>query len=183
MNVFNSPMKPLTVAEATTSPSAPHQPYVDAQPHGGAAVLELVGWCALVLVTVNTLGGFLGALVGGVWPSLASTLLVLAVMSWVAVVPVVVVGWPLGVLTAWLLTRVRRESRHVLVFAAVGAVAAVVLARVGATVPAGGATVAVLAVEGALGAGGGRLLLGVARRRRAARAAVRPSVRLEAATA
>ena len=136
---------------------------------GGFAVLQLTAWCALVLVAVNHALALLGALVGGVAPDLAVTGVVLAAASWIAAGPVFVVGWPLGVLTVWLLSREPRERWHVAVFAAVGAVAAVLLGLVGAADVPRTSLLLVLAAEGALGAGGGRWLLGRSRRARAAR--------------
>lgn len=162
----------------TTAPIAPTVPHPaaprrEAEQHGGLAVLELTGWCALVLVVVNTAAGLAAVTLPQLREELGSLGVVLAVASWIAVAPVLVVGWPLGVMTSWALQRERRESVHVLVFAAVGAVAAVVLGLVGRTLVLDATVALLLAVEGALGAGGGRFLLGRARRARAERRAWR----------
>ncbi|MCM0640107.1 hypothetical protein [Cellulomonas wangsupingiae] len=144
----------------------------DPHPHGPLAVLELTAWCALVLVTANAAVGFLLVLMSPVAGEGAAIHgITLAVVSVVAVLPVLVVGWPLGVLTVWLLRREPREGRHVLVFALVGAVAAVLLGGVGRTALPDAGLLALLAAEGALGAGAGRMLLGRARRARALRRA------------
>lgn len=168
MNVFNGlvPTPPLAPAVA---PVVTRHGALPAEPHGALAVLELTGWCAALLVAVNGALGLLGLALSPVRPDLASLGLTLAVVSWVAVVPVLVVGWPLGLLTAWLLAREPREARHVLAFAVVGAVAAVLLGLVGVTSTPDSVMLLLLAAEGALGAGGGRWLLGRSRRARAAR--------------
>ncbi|MBD7919579.1 hypothetical protein H9657_15010 [Cellulomonas sp. Sa3CUA2] len=127
-------------------------------------VLELTVWCGLLLVTVNSGIGLLTLALSGVWPGAVAFGVMLAVASFGALVPVLVVGWPAGVLTAWLLRREPRESRHVVVFAVVGAVAAVLLGLVGRDLTPDPAISLLLAAEGALGAGGGRLLVGRSRR-------------------
>lgn len=160
---------PPAARAADPSPSARA-----AEQHGGAAVLELTAWCALLLVVANHVAALVVLAFSGVAPDLAAVGIVLAVGSWVALLPVLVVGWPLGVLTVWLLAREPREARHVAVFAVVGAVAAVLLGLVGVSGPPQPGPLVVLAVEGALGAGGGRWLLGHARRTRAARRTAAP---------
>ena len=161
--VDTTPAAEAALPPRPTDAPAPH-------PYGPLAVLELTAWCALVLVTANAAVGLLLVLVSPVTGGAAAVHgVTLAAVSVVAVLPVLVVGWPLGVLTAWLLRREPHESRHVLVFALVGAVAAVLLGGVGRTSLPDPGLVTLLAAEGALGAGAGRMLLGRARRARALR--------------
>lgn len=160
---------PPAAATSGPAPATTLRAEQRAEQHGALAVLELTGWCALLLVAVNTAVALVLVTVPGL-ADLASTGAVLAVGSWIALVPVLVAGWPLGVVTAALLSRVPREGVHVLVFALVGAVAALLLGQVGRTSAPDPVLALVLAAEGALGAGGGRYLLGRARRARAARA-------------
>lgn len=170
VNVFNRSVTTTPIVQPVAPPAAQRR---EAEQHGGLAVLELTGWCALVLVVVNSAVGVAALTLPPLREAVGSLGVVLAVASWIAVVPVLVVGWPLGVMTAWALQREPREGLHVLVFAVVGAVAAVVLGLVGRTLAPDALVTLLLAVEGALGAGGGRFLLGRARHARAGRRAWR----------
>jgi hypothetical protein len=116
--------------------------------------------CAAVLLVVNLVPALGLAVVGGsVFPV---TVAVYAVA--VAVVPIALFGFPVGLLTAHLLRDEPLERVHVAVFAAVGAVLAVVLLAIwsGPSV-----WLALGFVEGALGAGGARWWSGRAHRRTA----------------
>jgi hypothetical protein len=116
---------------------------------GPAAIAMLNMRCLVVLAVVNLVPGVvLGAMSGSAY---AITVVAFAVM--VAVVPVAVVGFPAGVLTAHLLRHERREHVHVAVFAAVGALLAALL-----LLPVAGPSgwIVLGLVEGALGAGGAR---------------------------
>lgn len=98
------------------------------------------------------------------------------VLAWlVAVVPVALVGWPAGLALAWALRRRAREAEHVVAFAVVGGVLALLLLRPtlagGWTDTVGGAVFAL--AEGAVGAGGGRWWAGVVLRRRMRRGELR----------
>ncbi|MDC7122653.1 hypothetical protein OMK64_14025 [Cellulomonas fimi] len=125
-----------------------------------------------VLVSVAATGFRAAAGATGLEVASVSTALVFLPYLWLTViVPVALVGWPAGLLTAWLLRRRPREVEHVAVFAAVGAVLALVLLRPWTSGPwpdALGAGVLV-ALAGAGGAGGGRWWAGAVLRRRAAR--------------
>lgn len=164
LNVFTYTVPPATPAP----PSRVDGPAVS----GPRAVTAVTGWCAVVLVAVNVPLGMLLMLTGGVWPAAASLGYVLALAAFVALVPVAVVGWPVGWLTARVLRPVDRERTHVAAFAGVGAVTSVALLVVptlggGWPVGVGWGLVLLYAAEGALGAGGGRWLAGRVRRRRA----------------
>ncbi|UZN04462.1 hypothetical protein [Cellulomonas sp. S1-8] len=163
-----------TIPAAAAAPEVPRAS-LRAEDHGPLAVLELTGWCGLLLVVVHVALAVVGLALSSVWPGVATVGMMLAFASFIALVPVLVIGWPLGVLTAGLLRREPRESRHVAVFALVGAVSCVLLCGVGRTYALDAPLVLLAAAEGALGAGGGRFLLGVARRRRARRWADAPS--------
>lgn len=135
--------------------------------------LAIVNTAALLgLVTVQlVLEGIEGAASGGL-DGFGFLLLVVGMALGVALVPILVLGWPAGAGLAWLLRDRPREREHVLAFALVGAVLAVVVMAVGgATWGSGGVALAVAAVEGALGAGGGRWWAGRVLRCRAERAA------------
>ncbi|WP_243891247.1 hypothetical protein [Cellulomonas dongxiuzhuiae] len=166
---------PHAAPAATTDPRSRALVRQAAEQLGGLGVLELNAWCALLLITVNSGIGLLTLALSGVWPGGEAFGVMLAVASFGALVPVLVVGWPVGVLTAWLLRREPRESRHVVVFAVVGAVAAVLLGLVGRDLAPDPVISLVLAAEGALGAGGGRLLVGRARRALVRRRAAQPA--------
>lgn len=166
----------VSVDEQTADPAPGGRPDGPAV-RGPAAVAGVAAWCALALIAVNVVGGAL-AMLQPWWPVVASAGFFLALASVVAVVPVAVVGWPVGLLTAWCLRHEAREARHVLVFALVGAGTALALwaAGLGGGLDAAALQVLpVFVVEGALGAGAGRWAAGAARRRRARRAVAAPA--------
>ncbi|MEN0129829.1 MAG: hypothetical protein AAGC49_10355 [Brevundimonas sp.] len=117
---------------------------------GPAAIAMLCLRCAVVLAVLNVLAGaVLGAAEFGWALALVATL--------VSCVAVALVGWPAGLLTAWLLRRSRRESVHVLAFAAVGAaIGPLVVVPLTNGWHANVAIGAVAAAEGAIGAGTAR---------------------------
>jgi uncharacterized transporter YbjL len=121
--------------------------------------------CLVVLAVVNAVP----AVVGAVLSQSTITITVAAYAVLVAVVPVAVVGFPAGVLTAHLLRDERRELVHVAVFAVVGALLAALL-----LLPVAGVSgwIVLGLVEGALGAGGARWWSG-----RAHKAYARPRLR------
>jgi hypothetical protein len=124
--------------------------------------------CVVVLAVVNAavalvVGTATGALAWGVVVALLAAL--------VACIPVALVGYPAGLLTAGLLRRTEHEWVHVVVFAAVGAVLApLIMTAWHSGVEIGAAA----AVEGAIGAGGARWWSGRAHLRVATRPARAP---------
>ncbi|WP_028047307.1 hypothetical protein [Cellulomonas sp. URHE0023] len=171
----------MTAPTAITSAAEP----VDAGAvRGPRAILEVCLRCLGVLAVVNIpavavvglVAGLRGANDGLVGEGLRAAVggSVYAGMAWVvAIIPVMLVGWPAGLLTAHLLRRQRREWTHVAVFALVGAVLCPVMIAFAQALggnSVGGPLVLVLAAvgEGALGAGGGRWWTGRGRRRRVA---------------
>ncbi|UCN13790.1 hypothetical protein LFM56_12895 [Cellulomonas iranensis] len=143
---------------------------------GTSPVLGVVGWTTVVVVSVNVPLGMGLMVVEEAGAGLGGLGFVLVLASFVAVVPTVVLGFPLGLLTARALRSVPHERLHVATFALVGAVTATAMAVVPDlwagtdTASPPPATVLVYALEGALGAGGGRWAAGAVRRRRASRA-------------
>ncbi len=139
---------------------------------GPAAVAALCLRCVAVLALVNiptvlvlqAIDDASAMAEGGALEGFQFLLLVLLV----AAVPVALLGFPAGLLTAHLLRRTDREVVHVTVFALVGAVLSVVLCQYLGVVSAAGVPAAVAAAEGAVGAGGARWWSGRARRRRLA---------------
>lgn len=145
---------------------------------GARLAAAVCAWCLLVLLLVNLVVG-LGLTVveelARAGTDVASTggavafILVLAVG--VAVVPVAVVGFPVG----WLLAvrlRHRSERDQVLASALAGAVLAVVLMVAAGARPGDGGLgtpgwFAVFAAQGAVGAGGGRAVVAWRRARQA----------------
>jgi hypothetical protein len=156
-------------------PTPPERPeVVDAfAVRGPRAVTSVCVRCAGVLAVVNfTLATAAGLVAGGA--SGAGWGFEVVTLAWLfALLPIAVVGWPAGLLTAHLLRRQPSERVHVLVFALVGAVLCPALLVAGGLPVGSSQWLAVLAVaEGALGAGGGRWWTGRVRRRRAAGLAV-----------
>ncbi|ROS23187.1 hypothetical protein [Cellulomonas sp. PhB150] len=132
---------------------------------GPAAIAMLCLRCVVVLAAVN---GVVALVLGTVTGALGWGLVVVLLAALVACVPIALVGYPAGLLTAWLLRRSEREWVHVLVFAVVGAVLPpLVMTAWHSGVDTGAAAVA----EGAIGAGGARWWSGRAH----ARAATRPA--------
>jgi|GEM_PF-861416 len=167
-------------------PAPPHQPDQPAPPappdtpqqhaavdanavRGPRAVTSVCVRCAGVLAVVNVpVAGALGLVAGGA-PGAGWGFYVVTLAWLVALLPIAVVGWPAGLLTAHLLRREPRERVHVVVFALVGAVLCTLLLAQGQVpVASSGWLLLVCAAEGALGAGGGRWWTGRARRGRAA---------------
>lgn len=106
----------------TTEP-APTQEVVDASAvRGPAAIAAVCGRCVGVLAIGNVVVPVVGAVATG--NAIAAGFVVyVAGLAWmIALVPVALVGWPAGLLTAHLLRGQSRERVHVLVFALVGAV-------------------------------------------------------------
>jgi hypothetical protein len=136
---------------------------------GPRAVTSVCVRCAGALAAVNLPLATAAGLVAGGASGAGSGFEVVTVAWLVALLPIAVVGWPAGLLTAHLLRRQPSERVHVLVFALVGAVLCPVLLVVGGLPVGSSVWLAAPAVaEGALGAGGGRWWAGRARRRRAA---------------
>jgi hypothetical protein len=165
LNVFNSTMNPSL------------QPRADGPAvRGASSVRGVVGWTALVVVGVNVPLGMGLMAVEAAGTRLDGLGFVLVLAAFVAALPTLVLGFPLGLLTAWSLRSVPHERTHVAAFALVGAATATAIAVVpdlwGAPDTASPPPGAVLwyALEGALGAGAGRWAAGAVRRRRAARA-------------
>ncbi|MEZ0448976.1 hypothetical protein [Cellulomonas sp. ICMP 17802] len=141
--------------------------------HGPAAVLALCLRCVAVLALVNVplvlavqLVTDPSALAGQGW---SQGVAFLCYVLLVAAVPVLVVGFPAGVLTAHLVRRSRREAVHVGAFALVGAALSVALCVGFGVVQPVSPHAVLAALEGAVGAGGARWWSGWARRRRAGR--------------
>ncbi|MDM7830905.1 hypothetical protein [Cellulomonas edaphi] len=127
---------------------------------GVAAIAMLNLRCVAVLLMVNVLVGAVGAFLG----SGTTGIQVAVLFVLIACIPVALVGFPAGLLTAHLLRHVRREWVHVAVFAAVGAALAALMIGVwGHSV----ALAVIGAVEGTLGAGGARWWSGNAHARAA----------------
>jgi len=169
--MFNGVMitTPLVDGERPTAAPGP------GEDNQARAMLELTGWAWLVLVVGNGAVALLTSMAGGLWPAGWYVGLVLTFMSLLALPVLLVVGWPVAVLTAWALRTERRESRHVVVFAIVGAAVAALLSMVGRDLGPDTGLLLVAACEGAVALGGGRLLLGVTRRGRVRRLMARPS--------
>jgi uncharacterized membrane protein len=118
--------------------------------------------CAVVLAVLNVLAGFVLRAEFGWALALVATL--------VSCVAIALVGWPAGMVTAWLLRGSRRESIHVLAFAAVGAaIGPLVVVPLTNGWHANVAIGAVAAAEGAVGAGTARWWSGRAHARAATR--------------
>jgi hypothetical protein len=141
---------------------------------GPGAIALLCLRCLAVLAVANVTVGAAVAVVlqlvedpsnlfGAGW---GQGLYLLVVALAVAIVPIALVGFPAGVLTAHLLRGVSRESVHVAVFALVGAVLSVVLMAIFVHLDPIGLGGLVAAVEGAVGAGGARWWTGLAQARR-----------------
>ena len=150
-------------AHARRAPAGRREPRVTVR--GPRAIAGLCGRCLVVLTVVN-LVALVGAYVvldpdtavtGGTTAYLAYFPAVVAV----AAVLVAVVGFPAGLLTAEALKHSSREWLHILVFALVGAVLAVMLCAQLAAVGTG-VGLALVAAEGAVGAGGARWWTGKA---------------------
>ena len=97
---------------------------------GPGAIAALCLRCLVVLAGVNLVGLGIAALAVGQEGTGSGLLVALAYFPYVllvATVPVGVVGFPAGMLTARLLADVSRERVHVLVFALAGAVLSVAL--------------------------------------------------------
>jgi hypothetical protein len=137
---------------------------------GPGAIAALCLRCVVVLAGVNAV----------VWVILAtvlaqrvtgSTLLMplayLPYMLLVAAVPVGVVGFPAGLVTARLLARERRERVHVAVFALVGGVLSVALCAWWGILVVTWWPWVIAFAEGVVGAGGARWWTGRAHARRA----------------
>ncbi|QHT54966.1 hypothetical protein GXP71_01910 [Cellulomonas sp. H30R-01] len=190
-----SPWGAAPVGHGASRTDAHRPPWAPEDWHAGlvrgpARVALLCALCWTVLLGVTLVSGVVATALtawrtaaggGGADVASASASLVLVpFVALTAIVPVAVVGWPVGLLTAWLLRRRPREAEHVLAFAAVGAVLAVGLLPSWASGawPAAGAAGALVALVGAGGAGGGRWWAGAVLRRRAARGelAARPGI-------
>jgi hypothetical protein len=137
---------------------------------GGRAIATLCLRCLAVLTVVNvTAFVVLGVVshlndpVAGV-PSSGVYILVVGLL--VACVPLALVGFPMGVLTAHLLQGSTREWVHVTVFALVGAVLSVILFAMLNFFSVVPWYALVAAAEGAIGAGGARWWSGRAHARR-----------------
>lgn len=124
---------------------------------GPRAIAELCLRCMGVLVVVNVVAVVVLAVVtrlqdpaAGI-PSIGIYILVVGLL--VACVPVALVGFPIGLLTAQLLQGTTREWVHVTVFALVGAVLSVTLMGMFAFMQATPWFALVALAEGALGAG------------------------------
>ena len=126
---------------------------------GPGPIARLCLRCFVVLIGFNVVAlGIVGLMVagsgsdagaGGPTIALAYSPYVLLV----ALVPLWLVGFPAGLLTARLLAGVPRESLHVLVFAVVGAVLSVALCAMVNLLAANPWFALVAAAEGAIGAG------------------------------
>ena len=137
---------------------------------GPRAIASLCARCLVVLVVVNAgVAVAWGATQGTSGVLVALYFFVLAIP--VALVPIAVVGWPAGLLTAHLLRREPREWVHVVVFALVGAVLCLlIIGRMWHMTTWSVLSVLGALAEGAAGAGGGRWWAGHARRRATRRA-------------
>jgi hypothetical protein len=140
---------------------------------GPGAIAALCLRCFALLVAVNVtvvlavqLIADASVLAGDGW---SQGVAFLGYVAMVAAVPIGVVGFPAGLLTARLLARTDRELVHVGVFALVGAVLSVAICvAIGLADPVSPQSL-LAAVEGAVGAGGARWWSGWALRRRTAR--------------
>jgi len=146
----------------------PQAPSFDPAVRGPAAIAALCLRCFVVLAVGNLGVAAATSLQEALHEEGFYPLGLVAVVVAVAAVPVAVVGFPAGLLTAHLLQRVRSEWVHVLAFAVVGAVLAVAIVGWVQPDPVG-PIAAWLMLEGAVGAGGARWWSGWARRRVAAR--------------
>ncbi|GEK22562.1 hypothetical protein CXY01_30820 [Cellulomonas xylanilytica] len=127
--------------------------------------------CVAVLTVVNTVLFVVAVVVSttldpqaGVSPT---AVYILVVGLLVACVPILLVGFPAGVLTAHLLRGSSRERVHVLVFALVGAVLSVTIFATLDYLSVVPWFTLVAAAEGAVGAGGARWWTGRMHARRA----------------
>ena len=137
---------------------------------GPGAIAALCLRCLVVLAVVNVVGVGIVAAAMGQDRTGSGLIVVLAYLPYallVAIVPVGVVGFPAGLLTAHLLAGVSRERVHVLVFALVGAVLSVALCAWWGVGTIAGWSWVVAAAEGAVGAGGARWWTGRAHARKA----------------
>ena len=137
---------------------------------GPGAIAALCLRCLVVLAGTNLVGLGIAALALGQERTGSGLLVGLAYFPYVilvAAVPVAVVGFPAGLLTARLLVGQRGERVHVLVFALVGGVLSVVLCAWWGMFTTGSWYVLVAAAEGVVGAGGARWWTGRAHARKA----------------
>jgi len=152
------------------------QPSADpARVTGPLAVLEVCARAALILLGAAAVLYAVFLLVERPAPGdavdVGTAAAILALVYGLHLAALLVLGWPGGVLTAYLVRHDPSEARHVAAFALAGAVlgAAVLL------VAGQPAAAAVWSAVGAVTAGGARAWTGRARRRRAARRAAHPA--------
>lgn len=136
---------------------------------GPGAIVALCLRCLVVLAGTTLVGVGIVALAVGeerTGPGLLVALTYLPYALLVAILPVGIVGFPAGLLTARLLAREGREWVHVLVFALVGGALSVALCAWWGLLEVAAWAWLVAAVEGVVGAGGARWWTGRAHARR-----------------
>lgn len=146
---------------------------------GPAAIFLLCVRCFVVLVAVNATVVVGVQLITDPTTLSGSGVGFLVYVALVAAVPIGVVGFPAGVLTAHLLRRSRSELVHVAVFALVGAVLSVAICLAVGLVDPAGPQALLAAAEGAVGAGGARWWSGWATARRERRPATPTAEQVE----
>ena len=136
---------------------------------GPGTIAALCLRCLVVLAVVNVAGLGIAAVAMGKGQTGSGLMVALVYLPYallVAIVPIGVVGFPAGLLTAHLLAGERREWVHVLVFALVGGVLSVALFAWWGVLGLAGWSWVVAFAEGVVGAGGARWWTGRAHARK-----------------